>query len=197
MQRKTVLTACLTLAIMFAGVIFLGGQAAQAKQGNKPANAQKANKAKEASEAVVTATGKLVPQTVNGETQYILQDPSGKMLYYLEVGPRWYYSGTTYPLDKYANQQVTVTGVVDNPDNGKGPSPNANQKAKDNAKAKPAQPTDAPTLEVFTINNETLRSPGKPPWAGDPKNNPNHPGNKGQGHTKTNNGKHKGRQNKP
>jgi hypothetical protein len=197
MRRKAVLGVCLTLGMLALSLLVLGGQAVQAKQNSKPA------KGADGTETVVTATGKLVAETAGGERQYTLQDSSGKKLYYLEVGPRWFYSGTVYPLDKYANQQVTVTGEVDGPNSGKGPNANANPRTKENAKARPDAPADAPTLEVFTINNETLRAPGKPPWAGGPKNVPNHPGNKGKGHGKAkgNNGKgsgkNKGTQNKP
>src|SRR4051812_35845716 len=154
MRLRVILGAFLTMGILALCLLALGGPAAQAKQNNKPA------KTAEASEDVVTATGKIVVETVGAEKQYTLQDSSGKKTYYLEVGPRWFYSGTVYPLDKYANQQVTVIGEVESAKNGKGPNANANPRAKENAKAKQDdRPADAPTLEVFKINNETLRAP--------------------------------------
>jgi hypothetical protein len=118
--------------------------------------------------------------TVSDKLYSVLQDASGKTQYYLEVGPPWYYksAGKAYPLDKYANRQVTVTGVVEQAKE-KGPKP-----GKGNAQPKPAAPTDAPMLSVHTINGEKLRDAGRPPWAGGPKSVPGHPGSKGKGHAK-------------
>ena len=140
-----------------------------------PATAKQAKPAKNEAKqpaAVVSATGKLVKVTVGNDMRYVLQDASGKTVYYLEAGPKWYCGTAAYPLDKYAGQQVTVTGVVEQPKANKPPkNPKANQA--------PKAPLDAPMLEVYTINNDKIRDAGKPPWAGGPKNNPNHPGNNG------------------
>ena len=142
-----------------------------------PAAAKQAQPDKQAKQptAITNAAGKLVKVTVGDDTRYALQDAAGKTLYYLEVGPKWYYAAGAYPLDKYAGQQVTVTGVVEQPKPNKpAKNPKANQA--------PKTPLDAPELEVYTVNNDKIRDAGKPPWAGGPKNNPNHPGNKGNGH---------------
>jgi len=122
-----------------------------------------------------------VVETVGNEKSYLLKDSSGATVYRLSAGPPWYYANGAYPLDKYANRQVTVTGVAGTK-NGNG---KALGKAKNKANPAAQQPQPAvPELEVFTINGETIRGHGKPPWAGGPKNNPNHPGNNGNGHNK-------------
>jgi len=161
------------LAVMgvLLALLMLGQQGVAAKQGTKQSGAK-------APETSITASGKVAQITVNGEGRYILQDGAGKTLYYLEVGPPWYYKSVSkaHPLDKYANQQATVTGVVEQA-RAKGPKP-----GKGNAKQKAAAPTDAPVLSVYTINGEKLRDAGRPPWAGGPKSVPGHPGSKGKGH---------------
>ncbi len=137
--------------------------------------------------AVVSATGNLIKVTAGDDTHYALQDSAGKTTYYLEAGPKWYYATGAHPLDKYAGQQVTVTGVVEQPKANKPPK-NKNPKANQ----APKTPLDAPMLEVYTVNSDKIRDAGKPPWAGGPKNNPNHPGNNGNA-----NGKAKGKANAP
>jgi len=167
-----------TLSLLMGGVLlaalaFSGAYTASAKKAAGQSNGK-------AQETVVTASGKVAQVTVNGKAYHVLQDAAGKTHYYLEVGPPWYYksAGKAYPLDKYASQQVTVTGVVEQA-KAKGPKP-----GKGNAQAKPAAPTDAPMLSVHTINGEKLRDAGRPPWAGGPKSVPGHPGSKGKGHNK-------------
>jgi hypothetical protein len=174
MSRNVARWAGLTFGLLLMCLLAVGVQEAQAK-GPKP------NKAQKTPEAVITATGRLVIATVGSEKAYTLQDATGVKLYYLEAGPRWYYGSSTYPLDKYANQQVTVVGVVEGAKQNKAANPKANPNA---SKAKQGKPADAPTLEVYTINGETIRGAGKPPWAGGPKNVPNHPGSRGKGHNK-------------
>ncbi|HEY0071951.1 MAG TPA: hypothetical protein VGE04_18475 [Chloroflexia bacterium] len=157
--------------------LLLSGSSAQAKP-NQP----KPPKPPKTPEAVITATGMLVVETADGKKSYLLKNGSGATLYRLSAGPPWYYANGAYPLDKYANQQVTVRGVVE-AKNGNG---NGKAKNKGNAAAQQPQST-VPELEVYAINGETIRGPGKPPWAGGPKNNPNHPGNNGNGHKKNKN----------
>ncbi|HEX8228885.1 MAG TPA: hypothetical protein VF826_06185 [Chloroflexia bacterium] len=147
--------------------LLVSGSSAQAKP-NKP-------KPPKAPENVITTTGTLVVETAGGEKSYLLKNGSGATLYRLSAGPPWYYANGAYPLDKYAGRQVTVTGVVE-AEKGKAFG-KAKNKNKGNPAAQPPQST-VPSLEVYTINGETIRGPGKPPWAGGPKNNPNHPGNK-------------------
>lgn len=156
--------------------LLVSGSSAQAKP-NKP-------KPPKAPENVITTTGTLVVETAGGEKSYLLKNGSGATLYRLSAGPPWYYANGAYPLDKYANRQVTVTGVVE-AEKGKAFG-QAKNKNKGNPAAQQPQST-GPSLEVYTINGETIRGPGKPPWAGGPKNNPNHPGNNGNGHDKNNN----------
>lgn len=178
-------------AMMVAGMALAMVAPAAAKQ-TKPAG----NEAKQPA-AVVSATGKLVKVTAGDDMRYALQDSAGKTIYYLEAGPKWFYASGAYPLDKYAGQQVTVTGVVEQP------NANANKPPKNpKANQAPKVPLDAPILEVYTVNNDKIRDAGKPPWAGGPKNNPNHPGNNGKGHAtgkgKTNApGQNKDKGNKP
>lgn len=159
--------------------LLVGGSSAQAKP-NKP----KPHKPPKAAESVITATGTLVIETTGGQKSYLLKN-GGAPLYRLSAGSPWYYANGVYPLDKYANQQVTVRGVVEaNKGNGNGKA-NGKNKNKGNSAQQPN--STVPQLEVYTINGETIRGPGKPPWAGGPKNNPNHPGNNGNGHNKNKN----------
>jgi hypothetical protein len=154
--------------------LLIGDSSAQAKP-NKP-------KPPKTPESVITTTGTLVVETAGGEKSYLLKNGSGATLYRLSAGPPWYYANGAYPLDKYANKQVTVAGVVETK-KGK-----AFGKAKNKGNAAAQQPqSTVPNLEVYTINGETIRGTGKPPWAGGPKNNPNHPGNNGNGHDKNKN----------
>lgn len=160
----------LFLAIIMVAGMALSMVAPTAAKQTKPAK----NEAKQPA-AVVSATGKLVKVTAGDDIRYAVQDSAGKTVYYLEAGPKWYYGTGTYPLDKYAGQQVTVTGVVE--------QPKANKPAKNpKANQAPKTPLDALILEVYSVNNDKIRDAGKPPWAGGPKNNPNHPGNNGNGH---------------
>lgn len=192
MHRNMVRWVGLSFGLLIVCVLAIGAHAASAqtpaKSQAKQAKQAKQDKAQKAPETVITATGKLVITTIDDEKEYTLQDSAGKKLYYLEAGPKWFYTSTAYPLDKYANQNVTVVGVVEGPKPAKTPNPNANPNAtkeKDDA----AKRTDAPTLDVRSVNGVAIRAAGKPPWAGGPKNVPNHPGSKGKGHDKSNNGK--------
>jgi hypothetical protein len=163
--------------LFLLGMLALGGGSASAKQ-DKPGKAN-GNKQADAA-AMITVTARLVAVTTNGETAYKLQDAAGKTLYYPEVGPKWFYKSDTYPLKKYAGQQVTVTGKVEpakNKANGNGKGNNGNG----NGNKAQAAPQDAPSLEVYTINGEKIRDNGKPPWAGGPKNVQGHPGCNGVG----------------
>lgn len=182
---RTNVTRCMALSVglLMVCVLLISGRAADAKR-HAEGKAQQAGQPMQgkAAEAMTTTTGRLVITTADGEKEYTLQDASGKKMYYLEAGPRWFYKSGVYPLDKYADQQVTVVGVVEGPRQNK-PNSNANPNAN-----KPKQAKDAPTLEVFSINGEVIRGDGKPPWAGGPNNVPDHPGSKGKGHGKDNNG---------
>ena len=173
------------LPLLMAAMLLVGITLTQV--GTASARQPKQDKQAKQAEVVTTAAGKLVKVTTGDDTRYALQDTAGKTTYYLEAGPKWYHAAGAYPLDKYAGQQVTVTGVVEQPKANKPPkNPKANQT--------PKTPLDAPELEVYTVNNDKIRDAGKPPWAGGPKNNPNHPGNKGNGHG---NGKAKGKATAP
>jgi uncharacterized protein YdeI (BOF family) len=121
-------------------------------------------------ETSVSASGKLVVTTSGDEKLYALQDSTGKTIYYLDAGPPWYWKAKngSYPLDQFSGQQVSVTGEVDTAE--------GNGKGNGNSGSEPA--LNAPELSVFTINGQTLRGPGKPPWAGGPKVVPGHPGAK-------------------
>lgn len=168
--------AALCGAILVLALLVVGASNAHAKP-NK-------DKPPKAPEAVITATGMLVVERADGEKSYLLKSGSGATLYRLSAGPPRHYANRAHPLDKYANQQVTVRGVVEaQKGNAKA---NGKAKNKGNSKARQSQPT-VPKLEVYSINGETIRGPGKPPWAGGPKNNPNHPGNNGNGHNKNKN----------
>jgi hypothetical protein len=171
MNKRRLLAYTLSAMGLILALLMLGQQGAAAKQGTKQGQAK-------SPETTVTSSGKVAQITVSGEARYVLQDGAGKTLYYLEVGPPWYYKSVSkpYPLDKYANQPATVTGVVEQA-RVKGPKP-----GKGNARQKPTAPTDAPVMSVHTINGEKVRDAGRPPWAGGPKSVPGHPGSKGKGH---------------
>jgi len=73
-----------------------------------PVAAKHAKQEKETKQpaTITNAAGKVVKVTAGDETHYALQDAAGKNLFYLEVGPKWYYAAGAYPLDKYAGQVV-------------------------------------------------------------------------------------------
>lgn len=176
MLRSVRLWAALCGAVLVLALLVSGSQNAHA-QPNKP-------KPPKTPDALITTTGTLVTETVAGENRYLLKDASGTTIYRLEAGPPWYYANGAYPLNKYVGKQVTVQGVIDN-GNGNG-NGKAKGKNKGNSGAQQAQ-SNVPGLEVYVINGETIRGPGKPPWAGGPKSNPNHPGNNGNGNAKNKN----------
>ncbi len=91
-------------------------------------------------EALTEQTGTLTTQTTtDGETVYVLQTVSGDLV--LEVGPPWFW-GAHHPLAPFVGQAVTVTGLQTSGSNG---------------------------FAVFSINDQVIRGPGRPPWAGGPK----------------------------
>jgi uncharacterized membrane protein len=88
-------------------------------------------------EALSTQTGTLATQVdADGTTVYVLQTATGTLI--LDVGPPQYW-GENHPLKPLVGQTVTITGV---------------------------QETGSDQFEVFTVNGEMLRGPGRPPWAG-------------------------------
>jgi hypothetical protein len=124
-------------------------QKADRPKSDKPAQARgkqaqakdKAEKAdQDGSETTITVRGPIAKTTdAEGETGYTLT-ANGKT-YRLEVGPPWWW-GANDPLASKVGGTHEVTGEVEG---------TANE------------------LEVFSIDGTTVRSPGKPPWAGGPK----------------------------
>jgi len=93
-------------------------------------------------EALTEQTGTLTTQTTTGgETVYVLKTPSGDLV--LEVGPPWFW-GASHPLAPFVGQTVTVTGL---------------------------QKAGSDDFAVFTIGDQVIRGPGRPPWAGGPNAN--------------------------
>ena len=124
-------------------------QKADRPKSDKPAQAKdkqvqakdKAEKAdQDGPETTITVRGPIAKTTdAEGETSYTLT-ANGKT-YRLEVGPPWWW-GANDPLASKLGGTHEVTGEVEG---------TANE------------------LEVFSIDGTTVRSPGKPPWAGGPK----------------------------
>jgi len=71
----------------------------------------------------------------------------------LSVGPPWFW-GEAHPLDGVGGE-VTVTGELDDG------TPPAHANAGNRAEGEPS-------FDVFSLDGEEIRAPGKPPWAGGP-----------------------------
>ena len=88
-------------------------------------------------EALSEQTGTIATQpATDGTTAYVLQTATGTVV--LDVGPPRYW-GENHPLAPLVGQTVTVTGV---------------------------QKAGADRFAVFTVNDQVIRDPGRPPWAG-------------------------------
>lgn len=115
----------------------------------KATKAPKASKAPDADDTtpITTVKGVLVSvKDADGDVHYAIGDVR------LSVGPPWFW-GKTHPLADLVGKSITVTGRMDS-----GTNPNAKGKT-----------SDGPEFDVYTVNGTTVRSPGKPPWAGGPK----------------------------
>ena len=148
----------LTLSLAVAGVISLAAVSAVAGQDPEEG-------ADEETPATETRTGVLDAVTdADGDVEYELTDDEGNTVP-LSVGPPWFW-GDNHPLDGISGE-VIVTGELDD-----GIPP---------AQASDANRADgAPSFDVFTVNGETIRAAGKPPWAGGPAVvGESHPGHAG------------------
>lgn len=129
MRRRWSLTAAFAVLALLVAVPALAA-------GGK-SNAPGQQKDKQPS-TPITISGVVVESSVpaDGESGYTLTD--GGTTYILEAGPRWFFEGGAYPLDKYVGKDVTVQGELHAGNH----------------------------VDVLSIDGTTLREPGKPPWAG-------------------------------
>lgn len=120
--------------------------------------AQEKGKGKQADEPKqqTQATGQVgETRDDDGETKYNLSANGGTVE--LDAGPPWFYEGD-YPLAQFVGENVTVDGES-----------GTNREGE-------------PEIDVFSVTTsdgqtERIRSEGKPPWAGGPKEvGPKHPG---------------------
>ncbi len=148
LRRVGVLSALLVLATVLVVSILVAGQS----------SAQEKAKGKEADEPKqqTEATGQVgSTRDDDGETEYNLSTNGGTIE--LDAGPPWFH-GDDHPLRLYVGDNVTVTGE------------SGTNRAGE------------PEIDVFSVTTsdgqtEQIRSEGKPPWAGGPKEvGPKHPG---------------------
>jgi hypothetical protein len=178
-HMKLLISLFLAVFLLF-GVLLEGIPTALAKNSSQQGGTGTAAGAN-SQETLISVTGEVSTKIVNGDSYYVLLNNEGETLYYLEVGPPWFYrnNNNAHPLEGFINQEVNITGEVDQP---RVALPeNANPRAKANKANAKMAPTDAPTLDVYTIHDQTLRAPGRPPWAGGPKVVPGHPGRGNKG----------------
>ncbi len=94
----------------------------------------------EVAEAISEQTGTVAVQAeADGTTAYVLQTATGTLV--LDIGPPRYW-GDANPLVPLVGTSVTMTGV---------------------------QETGSDHFAVFTIGDQVIRGPGRPPWAGGAK----------------------------
>ena len=104
---------------------------------DKPGKGPKESKADKVPESPVTLIGRLGTRTnAQGETEYTLT--VGSTVYVLHAGPPWWW-GEDHPLAGLVGESVTITGEA---------------------------AEGSTDVDVFTAGGETIREPGKPPWAG-------------------------------
>ncbi len=146
--RVGVLSVLLVLAaVLVAGVLVASQSPAQEKAKGKEADEPKQQ---------TEATGQVgATRDDDGETEYDLS-ADGRTIE-LDAGPPWFH-GDDHPLRPYVGDNVTVTGE------------SGTNRAGE------------PEVDVFSVTTsdgqtERIRSEGKPPWAGGPKEvGPKHPG---------------------
>lgn len=110
-------------------------------------------------QALETRTGTIEEVTdEDGNVAYELRSGSDSIR--LSVGPPWFW-GDDHPLAPYVGTDVEVTGHVDEGT----PSEHANPRAHQNAEERGPR---EPSFEVFSVDGNVIREPGKPPWAGGP-----------------------------
>ncbi len=151
-RNVTILAGALGLgAIAFVGTAGVGNTAAAAEVSDQTATMQEDGEA-------TTVTGIIGQTTLNGKIVYTITVAG--VATRLSAGPAWFYQ--TPPLAAFVGKTATITGERSTGER----SPNAAAKAK-------ANPSEGPSIDVFTITSSgsttTLRSAGKPPWAGGPK----------------------------
>ena len=96
----------------------------------------------EVADALSEQTGTVAAQAdADGTTTYVLQTASGTLI--LDIGPPRYW-GDANPLVPLVGTSVTMTGV---------------------------QEPDSDHFAVFTLGDQVIRGPGRPPWAGGAKAN--------------------------
>ena len=96
----------------------------------------------EVADALSEQTGTVATQSEpDGTTTYVLQTASGTLV--LDIGPPRYW-GDANPLAPLVGTSVTMTGV---------------------------QEPGSDHFAVFTIGDQVIRGPGRPPWAGGAKAN--------------------------
>ena len=94
--------------------------------------------------------------SADGRTVYYLTPDGGDPIR-LSFGPPWFW-GEASPLDSMVGMTVTVIGQLRDGV----PNENADEMALEQADA-------APRMHVRSVDGTALREPGRPPWAGGPK----------------------------
>jgi hypothetical protein len=133
--------ASLAPAASVAPAASLAPTATQAPEATDKPKPSKAPKAAKGPEVDVSATGTVgVRQDGQGRPEYTLTN--GATVRVLSAGPPWFYADKVNPLQAYVGDQVTIAGT--------------------------ARGTDT-EIDVLTVDGTAIREPGKPPWAGGPK----------------------------
>ena len=164
-SSKVILAAAggLVAAIVMAGVIALGSTQSNGAPPAAAAALHQTDTDSDDDAALETRTGTIQriedAEGEDGNVAYELTSDAGTIR--LDVGPPWFW-GDDNPLEPYVGTEVDVAGRVDDGT----PSEHANQRARENAERRGAQ---EPSFEVFSVDGNVIREPGKPPWAGGPK----------------------------
>lgn len=141
-----------SVLLALATVLVVGMLAASQSSAQEKGKGKEADEPKQQTEA----TGQVgATRDDDGETEYDLS-ADGRTVE-LDAGPPWFYEGD-YPLAPFVGETITVTGES-----------GTNREGE-------------PEIDVFSVTTsdgqtERIRSEGKPPWAGGPKEvGPKHPG---------------------
>jgi hypothetical protein len=165
-MRKAILSAIAGLSAGLFALVMVGGALAASPAPPAPPTT---------TEAVEPTEPPLTP--ISGVVTTVTE-ADGDVVYYIgtmrvSIGPSWFW-GTNHPLATFVGTDTVVnaTGRTD-----LGPP--------ESVKSKTTTPTTAertPEFDVYTVNGETVRKPGKPPWAGGPKAvGASHPGSNHSG----------------
>ena len=146
-----------------------------------PVEAQDADVLEDVAAPDTTSSGEVVAVIdEDGHSHYFLQLADGTQVE-LRFGPSWFW-GPLNPLDSLIGTTVDVTGNVA----ADGPDEHASATGQ-------AHAANKPKLHVKAVNGASLRTHGKPPWAGGPKVvGESHPGHAGwsKGHAANAHGPH-------